>query len=185
MGLVPAGGGCLRVLQLMSARRNKRGRAFGPMQNALAAFDLIGYGRVSTSAEDAMFNRGLIPVGDVIHANREQLIATAKQVALARLEGFEALPETPVALPGHGGYLVMEDTINGLLRAGAIPPHGATIARIQGRILSGGPDANPTVPVSEARLCELEREGFIELCKHPKTRERMGHMLKTGKPLFN
>jgi 3-hydroxyacyl-CoA dehydrogenase len=184
VGLIPAGGGCLRLLQLMSARKNKRGRPFGPMQNALAAFDLIGYGKVSTSAEDAMFNKGLIPVGDVLHANRDQLIAKAKQVALARLEGFEALPETPVALPGRGGYLVMEDTICGLERAASIPPHGAAIARVQARILSGG-DANPTQPVSEERLCELEREGFVELCKQPLTRARMKHMLKTGKPLMN
>ena len=90
-----------------------------------------------------------------------------------------------MALPGEGGYLSMLSEVDALLRRGAIPPHGATIARVQARILSGGPDANPTEPTSEERILELEREGFMELVQHPKTHERIAHMLKTGKPLFN
>jgi 3-hydroxyacyl-CoA dehydrogenase len=39
--------------------------------------------------------------------------------------------------------------------------------------------------VSEQYLLDLEREAFLSLCGHPKTQERMGYMLKTGKPLRN
>ena len=39
--------------------------------------------------------------------------------------------------------------------------------------------------VSEQYLLDLEREAFLSLCGLPKTQERMGYMLKTGKPLRN
>jgi len=40
-------------------------------------------------------------------------------------------------------------------------------------------------PVSEQHLLDLEREGFLSLCGEAKTLERIGHLLKTGKPLRN
>jgi len=184
VGLIPAGGGCLRFLQLQSAKRNQRGRPLGPMQNALAVFQKIAYGTTSSSAADAQEQVMLGP-DDRIVARGDALLKVAKDVALARLEGFEPIPPTPVPLPGESGYLSMLSEIDALLRRGAIPPHGATIARVQARILSGGVDANPTEPTSEERILELEREGFMELVQHPKTHERVAHMLKTGKPLFN
>jgi 3-hydroxyacyl-CoA dehydrogenase len=184
VGLVPAGGGCLRVLQTLCARRNKRGRPLGPMQNALAAFDLIGFGRVSTSAEDAK-KKGLIERDDVVVFSKDEQILCAKEVALASLEGFEASELTPLALPGEGGYLVMVDTIEGMAHAKQITAHAATIAKVQAKILTGGSGASPVSATSAHTILDLEREGFCELVMHPLTQERMAYMLKKGKPLFN
>lgn len=184
VGLVPAGGGCLRLLQLQSRRRNKRGNPLGAMQNALAAFDLIGFGKVSTSAEDAQ-DKGLIDPNDVVVRSKDEQLRVAKEVALKRLEGFVPNPVEPVPQPGLGGYLVMEDTINGMLRAGKIGPHAATIAKVQARILSGGKDADMSRPSSEEHILALEREGFLELVVQPGTQARIQHMLEKGKPLFN
>ena len=39
--------------------------------------------------------------------------------------------------------------------------------------------------VSEQYLLDLEREAFLSLLAEPKTRERIQHTLKTGKPLRN
>jgi 3-hydroxyacyl-CoA dehydrogenase len=39
--------------------------------------------------------------------------------------------------------------------------------------------------VTEQTLLDLEREAFLSLCGEPKTRERIQHMLTTGKPLRN
>ena len=39
--------------------------------------------------------------------------------------------------------------------------------------------------VSEQHLLDLEREAFLSLLAEPKTRERIQHTLKTGKPLRN
>jgi len=184
VGLIPAGGGCLRLLQLQAQRRNRRGAPLGFMQNALAAFDLIGYGRVSSSAEDAR-EKHLLGPDDVVCPSRDELIHRAKAVALERLEGFAPVPPQPVRLPGRGGYCVMEDTIDTMLRAGQLPPHAARIAKVQARVLTGGPDADPTRPTSEEDVLALEREAFVELCREPATQARMAHMLETGKPLMN
>lgn len=184
VGLIPAGGGCLRLLQLQAKKRNKRGAPLGPMQNALAAFDLIGFGKVSTSAEDAQ-DKGLLERDDVVVRSKDEQLRVAKEVALKRLEGFAPNPVEPVAQAGHGGYLVIEDTINTMVRAGKVGPHAAKIARVQGRILTGGPNADMSAPSSEEHILALEREGFLELVVQPATQARIEHMLKTGKPLFN
>jgi 3-hydroxyacyl-CoA dehydrogenase len=39
--------------------------------------------------------------------------------------------------------------------------------------------------VPEDYLLRLEKEVFLDLLKNEKTRERIGHMLETGKPLRN
>ena len=39
--------------------------------------------------------------------------------------------------------------------------------------------------MSEQYLLDLEREAFLSLLGEPKTRERIQHTLKTGKPLRN
>lgn len=184
VGLIPAGGGCLRLLQLQSKKKNKRGNPLGAMQNALAAFDLIGFGKVSSSAEDAQ-DKGLLERDDVVVRSKDEQVRVAKEVALKRLEGFTPRPAEPVPQAGHGGYLVMEDTINTMVRAGKIGPHAATIAKVQARILTGGKDADMSAPSSEEHILALEREGFIELVQTPATQARIEHMLKTGKPLFN
>jgi 3-hydroxyacyl-CoA dehydrogenase len=184
VGLVPAGAGCLRLLQLQAKKKNKRGNPLGAMQNVLAAFDLIGFGKVSTSAEDAQ-DLGLLERDDVVVRAKDELLFAAKAAALARLEGFAPKPAEPVALPGLGGYLVMEDTINSMLRGGKIGPHAAKIAKVQARILTGGRGADMATPCSEEHVLGLEREGFLELVLEPATQARIEHMLKTGKPLFN
>jgi 3-hydroxyacyl-CoA dehydrogenase len=184
VGLVPAGGGCLRLLQIQGKKRNKRGGALGPMQNALAAFDLIGFAKVSGSAHEAQ-EMGLVEADDVVVAAKDEQLKVAKEVALSRLKDWKPKPPEPVTLQGLNGYLVVEDTVKTMVRGGKIGPHAAKIALIQGRILTGGAEANMAEPVSEERVLELEREAFVELCLEPATQARMEHMLKTGKPLFN
>lgn len=184
VGLIPAGGGCLRLLQLQARKRNKRGAPLGAMQNALAVFDLIGFGKVSSSAEDAQ-DQGLLERDDIVVRSKDEQLRVAKEVALKRLEDFAPNPVEPVAQPGLGGYLVLEDTIATMVRAGKVGPHAATIARVQGRILTGGRDADLSRPSSEEHILALEREGFMELVVQPATQARIEHMLRTGKPLFN
>ena len=52
------------------------------------------------------------------------------------------------------------------------------------RVLTGG---NLSIPqwVSEEYILRLEKEAFLELLKNQKTHERIGAMLRTGKPLRN
>ena len=41
------------------------------------------------------------------------------------------------------------------------------------------------MPVEEQYLLDIEREVFVSLAGEAKSRDRMAHMLKTGKPLRN
>ncbi len=183
VGVVPAGGGCLqllRQLQQKMARANP-----GPMPPVMQAFDLIGFGRVSTSASDAI-DKGLLSRESTILAySKSRQIAEAKRVALEMLEGFEPIELEELILPGKEGYNVMEDTIDGFARAAKITAHSAKIAKHQARVLTGGELASIVSPVSEEYVLDLEREAFLQLCGEPMTQERMAHMLKKGKPLIN
>jgi len=72
-----------------------------------------------------------------------------------------------------------------LMREGAyISEHDAKIATHVARILTGG-DITPGTLLTEQTLLDLEREAFLSLCGEPKTVERIGFTLKTGKPLRN
>jgi 3-hydroxyacyl-CoA dehydrogenase len=51
-------------------------------------------------------------------------------------------------------------------------------------ILAGG-DLPHRTTVTEQYLLELEREAFLSLCGEPKTLERIGYTLRTGKTLRN
>jgi 3-hydroxyacyl-CoA dehydrogenase len=79
----------------------------------------------------------------------------------------------------------MEDSIESFVRQGKITPYSGRIAKVQARILTGGPTASPAAPVSEETILGLEREGFVELCADKLTQDRIAFMLKKGKPLIN
>ena len=52
------------------------------------------------------------------------------------------------------------------------------------QVLTGG-DSDPTEPVPEGLISELELAGIARLVRHPQTLDRISHMLATGKPLRN
>lgn len=68
--------------------------------------------------------------------------------------------------------------------AGCITDHEALIGRKLAWILAGG-DLPHRTTVTEQYLLELEREAFLNLCGEPKTLERIGYTLRTGKTLRN
>ena len=51
-------------------------------------------------------------------------------------------------------------------------------------VLSGG-GVDPRTEVDEWFLLDLERTMFLEVCRQPKSLERIQAMLTTGKPLRN
>jgi 3-hydroxyacyl-CoA dehydrogenase len=72
-----------------------------------------------------------------------------------------------------------------ILRQGAyISEHDQKIGIKIAEVLCAG-NVTPNMPVSEQYILDLEREAFKSLCGEPKTRERIAHMLKTGRPLRN
>jgi 3-hydroxyacyl-CoA dehydrogenase len=169
VGVIPAGGGCKELL----AR----------LKDPLRVFDLIGYAKVSTSAEDAR-KLGLLHRSDSVSMNPERLIGDAKALALSLVPNYS--PPAPAGIPvsGESAYAMMKLGAWSARQGNFITDYEVIIAEKLAHILSGG-RLSGAQNVSEQYLLDLEREAFLSLCGNTKTRERMQYMLKTGKPLRN
>ncbi len=181
-GLIPGGGGNKEVLIRQFQKMRGMG---GPMPAVQKAFELISYAKVSTSAEEARA-MGILRKSDAISLSRERLISDAKADALELVRaGYKPPEPIMLKLPGEGGRLAIEQAIDGLVLTKTISEHDAVIAYKLAYVLTGGDEASPSREVSEQYLLDLEREAFIDLCKLPKTQERMQYILMQGKPLRN
>jgi 3-hydroxyacyl-CoA dehydrogenase len=181
-GLLPAGGGtkelALRAVQAATAAEAD----VGPL--IVRAFRLIGLGRVSTCAEE-LFEMGLLRSGDRVCMDLDGQLGAAKALALALVPTYRpARPAAAVPAPGRSLAASLKSQLWNLEQGEQITSFERMIAAKVADILCGG-DVPAGTPVSEQHLLDLEREGFLSLCGEPKTLERIGHLLKTGKPLRN
>jgi 3-hydroxyacyl-CoA dehydrogenase len=170
VGLIPAGGGCKEMLIRTG--------------DAKKAFELIGYAKVSTSAEEAR-QIGLLRPQDCISMNPERLIADAKASALALAPNYAlGAPRQDIPVAGEAGYALLKMGVYMAREGNYITEYDTVVGEKLVYILSGGRLTGEQT-VSEQYLLDLEREAFLSLCGQPKTQERIQHMLKTGKPLRN
>lgn len=170
VGLIPAGGGCKELL----AR----------LKDPLRIFELIGYAKVSSSAEDAQ-KLGLLHRSDPVSINPERLIFDAKALALALVPNYSpGVPRSDIKVAGESAYALMKLGAWSAREGHFISDYDLIIAEKLAHVLSGGGRPGQQ-NVSEQYLLDLEREAFLSLCGNPKTQERMQYMLKTGKPLRN
>ena len=182
-GLIPAGCGTKELLARFTAR--VPAGAPDPLPYVQQAFELIGLGKVSTSAADAR-RLGLLRDTDAVTMNRERLLADAKATALnlARTGYQPPAPRDDVPVGGAGVRAALDLGVHLAWRAGRISDYDAHLGRTLSRILAGG-DLPHAAPVSERHLLDLEREAFLSLCGEAKTLDRIRHTLKTGKTLRN
>ncbi|MBK5293281.1 MAG: 3-hydroxyacyl-CoA dehydrogenase/enoyl-CoA hydratase family protein [Acidobacteriia bacterium] len=170
VGLIPAGGGCKEMLIRY--------------RDARPAFEQIGFAKVSTSAGDAR-NLRYLSRTDAVTMNQERLISDAKDAALKLTHSYLApSPLTAIPTGGDQAFAIMKMGAWMARQGNYISDHDQLIAEKLAHVLSGG-RLSGTPAVSEQYLLDLEREAFLSLCGHPKTQQRMQHMLKTGKPLRN
>jgi 3-hydroxyacyl-CoA dehydrogenase len=181
VGLIPAGGGTKEML----LRAVDRAAGRDARAEVQAAFETIGFGKVSSSAPDAR-RLGYLRDVDGVSMNKERVIADAKARALARVaEGYQP-PSRRLSVPVGGAdlFAMLSLGVHLAHRAGRVSDHDALIGRKLARILSGG-DLPHASHVTEDDLLGLEREAFLSLCGEPKTQARIAHTLKTGKTLRN
>jgi 3-hydroxyacyl-CoA dehydrogenase len=170
VGLIPAGGGCKEMLIRLG--------------NSKAAFELIGYAKMSGSAAHAR-ELGLLRAQDGISMNAERLVADAKAAALALRPGYApGVPRQDIAVEGEAGYALLKMGLYLAHQGGYISDYDMVVGEKVAYVLSGGRLAGAQT-VSEQYLLDLEREAFLSLCGQPKTQERIQYMLKNGKPLRN
>ncbi len=170
VGLIPGGGGCKEMLLRLN--------------NTQAAFETIGYAKVSTSAFEAR-DLGMLRPQDAISMNAERLIADAKAVALAIAPGYvPGTPRTDIKVGGEEDFALLKVGIWTARQGNYISDYDVSIGEKLAYVLSGGRVTGAQL-VSEQYLLDLEREAFLSLCGKPLTQQRIQHMLKTGKPLRN
>jgi 3-hydroxyacyl-CoA dehydrogenase len=147
------------------------------------AWRRVAMAHVSSSARDAIA-RGTLDERCQVVMNPDLLIESAATHVLTLSGQYHppARPQIPVL--GDFGRAAIENEIEGMRLGGVISDYDAHLARKVAYILTGG-NVPAGVRVSEEYLLELERETFMDLCNEEKTRERIAHMLATGKPLRN
>ena len=184
VGLVPAWGGCKELLARFSRPGGLAGpMPGGPMPPVSRAFEMVGLAKVSQSAAEAR-ELGILRRGDAIVMNRDRVLGEAVDRVLA-LGGDYTPPEPPVfRLPGPSGKAALALGVRELARVGKATPHDVVVADALARVLTGG-DADLVDEVTEDELLGLEREAAFSLLRTEGTQARIGHMLRTGKPLRN
>jgi 3-hydroxyacyl-CoA dehydrogenase len=169
-GLIPAGGGCKEMLIRTGDPRR--------------AMELIRSAKVSSSAAGAR-QLGFLAPSDAISMNPERLLADAKAAALALVPSWSpGSPRRDISAAGEAARASMQMDAWRAREGHFISEYDYEIACKLAYVLSGGRLTGARM-VSEQYLLDLERETFLGLCGHPKTQQRMKHMLETGKPLRN
>jgi 3-hydroxyacyl-CoA dehydrogenase len=182
VGVIPAGGGCLYMLERVLEGIDEP--VLSQIPFIRIAFENIGMAKVATSGEEARDRKFLRPF-DKVEINRDRQLWTAKRMAMAMDdEGYRPpLPKT-FKLPGDEGLATLKMMLHNMKLTHWISSHDEKIATHLGRILTGG-DTTINDPVSEQTILDLEREAFLSLCGEPKTQDRIKYMLVNNKPLRN
>lgn len=183
VGLIPAGGGCLRMVErYTSDLMSVSGVDLLPFIGQASLN--IAMAKVATSAEEAKSLKYLRAT-DGISLNPARQLFEAKQRALGlALSGYR--PLTPPLLPaaGYDAEKTIGARVWAMVEGGFASPHDALIANKVAHILCGGPVAAGTL-LPEQHFLDLEREAFLSLCGEPKSQERVQYMLMNNKPLRN
>jgi 3-hydroxyacyl-CoA dehydrogenase len=183
VGLLPGGGGNMRMLERMleTVPPDTRVQNFGFVARA---FELIAMVKVSMSAGEAR-NYRYIRYTDGITLNRDRLIADAKERVLHMAKmGYRRPAPKKFKLPGESGYATIMAQVKSFKDGNYISEHDAKIAGKIAWVLCGG-KTSPNEPVGEQYLLDIEREAFVSLCGEEKSLARIQYMLMNNKPLRN
>ena len=183
VGLIPAGGGTTEVVRRAQARIPPDVPA-DLLPFAQWAFESIARAKVSQSAFEAR-RLGYVREVDGVTMDAERVIQAAKDAALAmvRLGYRPALPER-IRVGGERVRAALYETLYIMKTGGEITGFDEVVGRRLAHVMAGGGVPEGT-PVAEEYLLELEREAFLGLLGEAKTRERMRHLLQTGRRLRN
>ncbi|MEE8409240.1 MAG: 3-hydroxyacyl-CoA dehydrogenase/enoyl-CoA hydratase family protein [Myxococcota bacterium] len=183
VGLVPAGGGCLRMAERWTDHvAGVQGATVLPFiaQGVLN----IAMAKVATGASDAKRLRYLLP-SDGISLNRDHLLHHAKQLALGMARsGYRRPGPRHIEAAGYDAAKTIALQAWGLVEGGWASEHDALIAKKVAHIVCGG-NVPAGAKVDEQHFLDLEREAFVSLCGEEKSRARMQSILMTNKPLRN
>ncbi len=184
VGLVPAGGGLKEIARRASewASQVPDGDPYPWLRRG---FEGAAQGKVATSAHEARELGYLRPTDSVVF-NKRRVVAEAKRRCIGLAEAGWTPPDAnePIQVIGanQGANFLM-----GAAQfewGGYASEHDRLIGEKIAHVITGGMSATPGTMTAQ-QLLDLEREAFVSLAGTQKTRDRIAHMLQTGKPLRN
>jgi 3-hydroxyacyl-CoA dehydrogenase len=181
VGLIPAAGGC-KEMALRAADLADGGDSFPLIARY---FETLALAKVAGSALEAR-EMGFLRPADKVVFNAHELLHVARHEARALFEaGYRApLPRSDIAVAGDGAIATLRARMVNMLEGGFISEHDYHVGSVLAKVICGG-DLEAGTRVHQDWYMRLELDALLELTAHPKTRERIEHTLKTGKPLRN
>lgn len=180
VGLLPAGGG-LKELALRAVNPVTGKPSYELLENA---FKTVAMGQVSTSALEAKALQFLKPTAQVILNTHEVLFFAIQRAKFLAMNYY--LPPVPAKIPAQGieAMARLKMIVVNMAKGGFISEHDAKIANQIATVICGGA-LNEGEAVDEEWFLRLEINAFVELAQTSKTKDRVTHLLETGKPLRN
>ncbi len=183
VGLIPAGGGCKELLRrkINPVMKTANADVLPVMQEV---FQNIATAKAGTSAWEAR-ELGFLTDQDTIVMNSDHRLAKAKHKALQLVAAGARPPEVEkIYAAGRDVLYALYLGIQSFEWGNYASVHDALISRKLATVLCGG-DLSEPAWVDPWYILDLERQMFLELLHEEKTRDRIMHMLQTGKPLRN
>ncbi len=184
VGLLPAGGGCMNLWKKISQRFDAPIDGADLLVAFMPVFTNIAMAKISTSAAEARAN-GFLGPNDRIVFNRDFLIAEAKKEVLRMVEdGYTPPVKANIPVLGDAAMGPVSAYLTNMAKGGFVSDYDAFLAKRIAYVISGG-EVGTGTPIDEEVILTLEKETFVDNLKQEKTQQRIGHLLKTGKPLRN
>lgn len=185
IGVIPGAGGCKEMVRRVVSPVMKQTPGADPVPALQVVMQTIGTARVSANAEEARALGFLAPTDRVVR-DREQLLFEAKGEVLAMAAGDYVPPGLGANCyaAGRDARAALRATVHVQKQGGYLSEHDALVGWHLADVLCGG-DLSAGQWAGEQSFLDLERKSFVELAGHPKSSERIRHLLETGKPLRN
>jgi 3-hydroxyacyl-CoA dehydrogenase len=184
VGLIPAGGGTKEMARRLVSRALRVTPNIPPLPMVQKAFEQIAMAKVAASALEAK-EMGYLGDDDRVVMNPDHLISAAKREVQDLADGY-APPEhgNNVYAVGATTRSALEVGVRALQWGRFASEYDGVIAGHLANVLTGG-NISQAQWVSEEYVLGLEKEAFLALLENEKTHERIGGLLKTGKPVRN
>ncbi len=181
VGLLPGGGG-LATLAMQIEADTRAGDSYPLLEKR---YKQVAMGQVAGSAMEAREMGYLRPEDTIVLHEHELLHAAHYQIRALAAGGYRPeMPGATIPAAGDVGVATLKMLLVNMLEGHFISEHDFEIGKRIASVLCGG-EIDRNTPVNEDWIHHLERENFMALAAMDKTQERIGHMLKTGKPLRN
>ncbi len=184
VGLIPAGTGCLRLMEQASVRSGTD--LPSDIQPHLAAsFQQVAMAKVSSSAAEAV-QMGYFPAhAPIVMREERRFYVAAVQVRQLFDTGYlPPVDRGSVHVLGAPGRAAFESMAFQMHQGKFISDYDLELANSLAFVMTGG-DLPGDAFVPREYILDLERETFMRLLSQKKTQERIRHLLETGSPLRN